>query len=144
MAETEKNTNASSPTDKRHDLLIGIQQPQRMNLTPLRVLELGLRQAQYVSQAPWVLHIRNTVTTVVDTVTNWVRPGPGRPPDYDYDAITIVAQELLQKGVDDYFARFAERLENTCKARGIKVPKRSEMRKHFQPMWAAARAQIGK
>jgi hypothetical protein len=102
MAEAEKNTNTSSPIGKRREVTIGIQQAQRVRLTPLRVLELGLRQAQCVSLTPWVLHIRNTVTTVVDTLTSWARRGPGRPPVYDYDAITIVAQELLLRGVDEF------------------------------------------
>jgi hypothetical protein len=125
MAETEKNTNASPPIGKRHELTIGIQQPQRVSL------------------APWVLRLRNTVTGWVDTVTRRVRP-PGRPPEHDYGAMDHVAQELLLIGVDDYLDRFIERIRNECKARGIKVPERGQMRKHFKPMWDAARAQIAK
>jgi hypothetical protein len=123
MAESEKTP---PPIGKRHELTIGIQQAQRVSL------------------APWVLRLRNTVTGWVDTVTRWMRPRPGRPPVYDYDALTNVAQELLLIGVDDYFARFAERLENECRARGIEVPKIGQIRKNFTPMWEAARAQSAK
>jgi hypothetical protein len=123
MAEAEKN-NASPPIGKPHEVTIGISQAQ--------VIELWRPIPHLLARGGGMMR------AVV------ARLAPGRPPVYDYDAIATVAQELLQKGVDDYFERFAERLENECKARGIKVPKRSQMRKRFRPMFEAARARSAK
>ena len=49
----------------------------------------------------------------------------GRPREYDRDAITKVAEDLILIGIDAALDRFVERVWHECKARGIKVPKNS-------------------
>jgi hypothetical protein len=138
MTEAGNNSNTPAP-GKQHQLLISIQQSQRVSLTKRRELLISIQQAQRVTLTRWVNWIGNTVAGWVNTATSWVRQGPGRPPEYDYGAITEVAQELILGGVDDYLDRFVERVRNECKSRRIKVPKRSQIRKFLKPIWAAAR-----
>jgi hypothetical protein len=143
MTDAGNNSNTPPPIGKQHQKLISIQQPQRVSLTKGRELLISIQQAQRVT-LNWVKWIRNTVAAWVDTATSWVRQGPGRPPVYDYSALDEIARDLLLIGVDKSFARFAERLRNEGKTRGIEVPEYSQRRNRFKPMWDAARAQIAK
>ena len=47
----------------------------------------------------------------------------GRPREYDRDAMTRVAEDLILIGIDTALDRFVERVWNECKPRGIKRPK---------------------
>jgi hypothetical protein len=123
MAEAENESNTSvgnTPTGKRHEVSIGIQQPQHVSLTP------------------WVQWIRNAVAGVGRLL-------PGRPRKYNVDGkITAVAEALIRdEGVDDHLDRLIERVRIECKVQGIEdseMPKsRGQMRKILRSTWEAAR-----
>ena len=47
----------------------------------------------------------------------------GRPREYDREAITNVAEDLILIGIDAALDRFVERVWHECNRRGITVPK---------------------
>jgi len=73
-----------------------------------------------------------------------VRLPGGRPREIDRDAITGVAKDCAEKGVEDHLDPFAARVRHECGLRRprIKTPKsRSQMREICRPIWDAARGE---
>jgi hypothetical protein len=66
----------------------------------------------------------------------------GRPPEFDYAAITEVIKDCATKGVEEFLDRFAERVREECGRRHVRTPKsRTQMRDICRPIWDAARGE---
>ena len=70
---------------------------------------------------------------------------PGRPREYDRDAIIVVAKDCAKKGVEDYLDRFVERVRVEYKNRhNKKAPKPTQMEEILRPIWNDERAKSAK
>ena len=70
---------------------------------------------------------------------------PGRPREYDHDAIIEVAKDCAKKGVEDYLDRFVERVSDEYKDRhNKKAPKPTQMEEILRPIWNDERAKSAK
>jgi hypothetical protein len=70
----------------------------------------------------------------------------GRPPEYDDDAIAGVAKNCAKHGVEEFLARFVERVSHECgdSRPPIRAPKLTKMRDICRPIWDAARGESTK
>ena len=100
-------------------------------------IDARMGQAVSLSVYEWIPRLVAQVGSLVRVVAPLMR-GPGRPREYDHDALTRVAEDCAKVAhLEDHLDRFMERVRHECSLLHIKAPVDSQLTKICKPVFLA-------